>query len=650
MNIKCFPNYEFYNVDKQSLINYKSINKRLSCNYLEYDYPEEEYYEVANTYILKNFYNLFNYISGEFTPNLIINPNTFTSCNSYVENKIQLGTKVFSSINFSQQDKVDSVYAIMIHEMWHKRYTNKDIVDNYLKKMDIKDFYNSKESLTIIKKILPNTTIGHIFNILEDRRIERLGLEEFPGFVFYFNKLRNYCVNIHNNKNVSEFMISSLIMEYLMFKILLPEMLDGFIGFINDLFEFIKKEKKTSNIKKTDILKCIEKLNNYIENNEKRVFSSSIVDLINVSKEIYDIIPANIKNDIEKDLNNSGKSFDGIFSDYTFSNDEEDYTDKNYTDEKVLSIQDNINKQIEKAEKKRDDLKNKEEETEKSRIEKINIIDCSKDFYKEVIIFNPKCKNIDNTIYNKSKKFAQNIAMNLGFIAAKLNNINYIYEQNEGDLDEDELHLIKYSKDIFYDELEEPGFELDLGFLVDESGSMFGEKIFNAIVATLGCTLSTKDSEHINLFIYGHSQGRHNNHKKGMVELYEYYNTKRNITEYENLYSISAKGGNADGYAIAKVCEIMMDDSKSKNKILIVISDGYPSAEGYGGESAKQHVKKVVNLLESKGIEIIQICIDNIENSSSMFNNFIPFDNMGNFIKKLKELLENKLIKFSENL
>ena len=120
------------------------------------------------------------------------------------------------------------------------------------------------------------------------------------------------------------------------------------------------------------------------------------------------------------------------------------------------------------------------------------------------------------------------------------------------------------------------------------------------------------------------------------------------VIPWKNIFAVGAKGGNADGFAIAKVGEIMMNDSKNKNKILVVISDGLPAAAGYGGDKGEKHVKSVVDALEKKGIEVVQICIDNIENSGKMFKNFIPFDNMGNFIKKLKEVLQKKLTKFSD--
>ena len=650
MHPKTFADIDFYGVDKAPLLEFKPIDRRLTCRYLNYDYPEDEYYGAANSFIVKSFYELFHFVSGELTPNVVIKPDSFTSSNAYTENRIQLGTKVFACTKFTQQHKVDSMYAIMIHEMWHKRYTNRDIVTAYLSyNVNVADFYDSKPSRTLIKKLLPNVIIAEIFNILEDRRIERLGLEEFPGFVFFFDKLREYCVDLHNNKVANEYMLSSLILEFLMFKVLLPEMLVGFMGYVDEVFDYYKSEKKTPKFKKKDLIELMDLITKFIERNKERVYSDSVVDLITVSREIYELMPKDISFDMDKDMGESGKKFNGTFGDFVFDNDSGKTTDKKYDDEVVDKIKSDIAVEIEKAEKQRNESKIQEEDAEKCRTEKINI-DAFDLSYDDITIFNPKCTAINNFIYDQAKKMSQNISSNLGFISSRLNQINTVYEQEEGDIDEDELYSIGYAKDIFTDEEPKQGFELDFGILIDESGSMADPetKTQHAKIAALGVTLAVKDSNHVNLFVYGHSQGRHKGYTKRCVELYEYYNTKRRVTEWKNIFAVGAKGGNADGFAIAKVGEIMMNDSKNKNKILVVISDGLPAAAGYGGDKGEKHVKSVVDALEKKGIEVVQICIDNIENSGKMFKNFIPFDNMGNFIKKLKEVLQKKLTKFSD--
>ncbi len=642
------PDLSFYNVDRENLLYTKPIKKRLSSNVLNYDYPDDKYHEIAHRHLIKNFYSLFNFVSRESTPNLFVNPDTSTSSNSYVENRIQLGTKPLFDVRFSQQHRIDMMIAITIHKMWHKRYTNRDISSVYIKPaITIQEFYGSKQAKDTIKKILPNKIIGELFNILEDRRIEKLGLEEFPGFVFYFDKLREYCIELHSEKKTSDYMLSSLIMEYVMFRILLPELLDFYMNYVNEVYKSLRTKPKFSKKMLFEVMSYIDK---YIHANQTIVYSDRIEDLLIASKAIYNLLPKDMRVDLERDITGAEKNFSGVFSDYVYDNDSDCAIQQ--SEETIGKISDDIISEIEKQEKKRDNTKTPENENDKSRTEKIDIINCAEGVFDEVIIYNPICKDVDKNLYGQAKKIAGNMAMSLGFLAARLNQINQSFEQVEGEIDEDELYSISFSKNIFYEDETRPGFELDFGILIDESGSMNeseGVKRINAMIAALGCILAIKDSRYINLFVYGHSQGRHFAYTDKKVELYEYINSKRRVTDWKNVFSVGAKGGNADGYAIAKMGEIMLSDSACKNKILVVISDGLPCAHDYGNSAAEQHVRYVVDILAGKGIETIQICIDNIENSGNMFKNFIPFDSMGNFIKEFGNILKKKLTKFSEN-
>jgi len=641
------PNIEIdlghYKVDRDIILDFKPIEKRLSCNFLKYDYPKDEYYQVATQYIIRNFYSLFNYVSNEFTPNLTVKADTMVSFNGTDHNLIQLGTKLFALEGLSQQLKVDAVYGIMIHEMYHKRYTNKDFCENYLPNFTMDVYYDNPKVKKQLEKTFVDVVMSDIFNILEDYRIEKLGMREFPGYVFFFDQVRRLSISIHKGKKPNELILASLISEFIMFRILLPELIDCFYKFIDETYKVIKKPAYP----KSTILDVIKIIDSYINNNLKLVYSDNIVDVIQASKEIHDLIPRKILNELNQDINAKGKGFTNIADDFFFDNGAA--TEKEFDEDVLAVLGDIIDDQIEKAEALRNDNKGKEDENEKYRFEKLETENSIGGIYDTCVIYNPKCRNVDQKVYKDAKKMASNIARNLGFLASKLNQINNEFELTEGDLDEDELYSISYSKNLFYEEEPVPGFELDFGILIDESGSMKErEKIKNAILAALGIILSAKESKHVNLFVYGHSQSRHRgNHG---VELYEYYNTKRKVCDWRNIFAATANGNNADGYAIEKVGEIMMKDSKAKQKILVVISDGMPHAAQYEGEPAEKHVWDVVSSLERKGIEIIQICIDNIDRSNHMFKHFIPFDNMGTFIKKFGDILQKKLIRFSSNL
>ena len=92
-----------------------------------------------------------------------------------------------------------------------------------------------------------------------------------------------------------------------------------------------------------------------------------------------------------------------------------------------------------------------------------------------------------------------------------------------------------------------------------------------------------------------------------------------------------------------------MSKSNKLEKVLIVISDGTPTAKKYFGDSAYRHVKSQVEKLEKKGFLVIQICMDNISESPKMFNKFVPY-NKGEFFDSLKNVLLEKLIAFSNQV
>jgi nitric oxide reductase activation protein len=131
--------------------------------------------------------------------------------------------------------------------------------------------------------------------------------------------------------------------------------------------------------------------------------------------------------------------------------------------------------------------------------------------------------------------------------------------------------------------------------------------------------------------------------------MYKYFNTLHRFTDYRRIFSATSRSNNADGYAIDKVADIMKE-SKARDKIMVVVSDGQPSAHGYGGASGEQHVQDVVNRLESEGITVIQVCMAYIENSPRMFKHFVPYEKDGTFFDNLKKILLTKLNQFADSI
>lgn len=124
---------------------------------------------------------------------------------------------------------------------------------------------------------------------------------------------------------------------------------------------------------------------------------------------------------------------------------------------------------------------------------------------------------------------------------------------------------------------------------VDESGSMGGSRIRNARLATAMLAEAMAEAG-IPCCVVGHS----GDSKYGCsVELEHYTTFKNALLDRESIPMISARCQNRDGPAIRWASSILRKRNEKK-KLLIVISDGAPCANSYGGQSAIYDTKSAI--------------------------------------------------------
>ena len=143
--------------------------------------------------------------------------------------------------------------------------------------------------------------------------------------------------------------------------------------------------------------------------------------------------------------------------------------------------------------------------------------------------------------------------------------------------------------------------DLAVGILLDESGSMSGDKIMQtrnmAIIMEDFCRKAG-----IPLAIIGHTESR-------QTELFEYiaFDKRHDKTR---LASIQARSCNRDGYALRYVAELMRDRPE-EDKLLFIISDGQPNgSDGYYGETAYKDLREVKRDCARWGISLFAGAID----------------------------------------
>jgi hypothetical protein len=219
-----------------------------------------------------------------------------------------------------------------------------------------------------------------------------------------------------------------------------------------------------------------------------------------------------------------------------------------------------------------------------------------------------------------------------------------------GRLDTSKLAEAKQHVSTIYERIGEVKTnKLCVAVLVDESGSMGGSKADGAGAAAIFLREALIKVPDVELFIYGHTADlpsswhdtRDLKYKggSGTTQVFVYQEPGMKISK--NLGFISGKYENRDGTAIISVAKRVR--SKTQNRgVLVVISDGSPSANNYGGETARKDVQKRALQAEQLGFEVIQVTIGGYR-STDMFRTVVDIDDVRQFPEKFVALLKKKV-------
>ena len=178
--------------------------------------------------------------------------------------------------------------------------------------------------------------------------------------------------------------------------------------------------------------------------------------------------------------------------------------------------------------------------------------------------------------------------------------------------------------------------DLAVGILLDESGSMSGDKI----IQTRNMAIIMEDfcrKAGIPLAIIGHTESR-------QTELFEYiaFDKRHDKTR---LASIQARSCNRDGYALRYVAELMRDRPE-EDKLLFIISDGQPNgSNGYCGETAYKDLREVKRDCARWGISLFAGAIDEDKDIIEEIygDGYLNITNLGKLPDMLSRLIMKRL-------
>jgi nitric oxide reductase activation protein len=210
------------------------------------------------------------------------------------------------------------------------------------------------------------------------------------------------------------------------------------------------------------------------------------------------------------------------------------------------------------------------------------------------------------------------------------------------------LHKIPLGReDLFKNVIIDEDKPLDVCLLVDESGSMGYSKMRKARETAIAIREALKDNQALNLWVFGHTADGYKWDGLGQTNMSVYWSPTYK-SQLNAIGAMKARSENRDGMAILASADRVKGESPSasSNKLMIIISDGEPSADKYRSDDAQQHVKKCVRYLEGQGWSIIQIGIQGAREwaMKEMFTNYIFVEDTSQLANQVSRIIR-KVIK-----
>lgn len=227
--------------------------------------------------------------------------------------------------------------------------------------------------------------------------------------------------------------------------------------------------------------------------------------------------------------------------------------------------------------------------------------------------------------YNKIFKKVEKVSNTL---AKKISNILKQHQEEDSPISGFLMGNVFNARDVYHNDgkyfsrINEPDGKLRVAFsvLVDESGSMYGEKTEKARQATI-LLENTLRKLNVPFMIAGHTE------YSGECTINPYcdFDTNDGMDRYR-LYDINADSGNIDGAAITYMGEKLLKRPE-EIKILIVISDGEPAGTSYYEEyDSNKDTKLSIEHYRKQGIKVFGAVVDEWERVSEIYSDEYSFD------------------------
>ena len=563
---------------------------------------------------------------------------------------------VDGSLLYDNDDKLDVVAGLSIHEKLHLVHTAP------LLAWEKKYGYDNDLSMTK-KKLLHN-----IGNIIEDEFIESQLAKTHAGFVSYIEKVKRHYFEKHGKKIEDCDDAFADVVNTLLALVRYPEVIDAERRKKHAKhLQYFARALKTATESREESLKAVQSCYEYlVQLAEEMAEASKDGDEESIMKRAEDKMA-----DVMKAWSKAG------MEDKLSPEEKEDMLEKMIEDERATAerhgrtgaeriIEDADPKLAKKLVAYEEDLKSISDELAK-RIADLEDSDYSEETYGKdkalglktglkVTWRNQKSSGEERFGRSKIAVYDDGVAEMKSAISGLRRKIDLygdtkmytIRNQKRGRLDKKMLHKIPLGRDdLFKNIVVDEDKPLDVCLLIDESGSMGSHKMKHARECAIALREALKDNPALSLWVFGHTADGYSWDDKGATNMSVYWSPQYQ-TDLKAMGGLQARSENRDGMAILSSAERVRNesDSPSSNKLMIVISDGEPSAAKYRGHTAIQHTRKVVKHIESQGWSVIQVGISGAREHTmkDMFKNWLYIDDSSQLANKVSRIIR-KVIK-----
>lgn len=494
--------------------------------------------------------------------------------------RVFINTTVINNKRLEDSEKINIMCGLGIHESAHLLYTEYSVISNFSKLVE-KDYLSDPQKMNFLIDMA---------NVLEDSRIEDKLLTERPGFLDFIECAKKWSYesfgsDVYCAKN-------------------------GDIEFIKNFFSFLRFPEFVDN-------SIIEKHSELFSNIGKILSESNPENTKGVcilAKKIFSILLSSEEINL---IDGYGRSENVLYQEVLYGSDKDGNASPSSSSVCTALKSSDILKKLVYGKAERGS--NNKTFFEKMKGDKSSYDNIRKKVEKLI----PSIRNI---IRNTDK--------NYDFV---------IHGCRSGLLDTTKLaEAYQGVPQVYIKQGKVVTNRTTVCILIDESGSMYGNKCKLARESAILLNESLGSLPGVDLYIYGHSADEIVGDE---VDL-RIYREKSTVGKY-SLSQIKARCQNRDGDAILETAKRVRKFTSEKC-IMLVISDGDPCAGDYYGKSAVFDTRKKVLEAEKLDFDIIQISIDEVENTKKMFSKYINLEKsleelpkkLGAVVKKV--ILDNK--------